>query len=379
MNKPVKFDMKLNSTQEIIDDIKAGKMVVIMDDEDRENEGDLLMAAGMVSADHINFMAKYGRGLICLTLSEQRCKQLRLPLMVGDNREVMETNFTVSIEAAEGVTTGISAADRATTIQAAIRPDATPGSIVQPGHVFPVMARKGGVLFRAGHTEAGCDLTRLAGFEPAAVIVEILNEDGSMARRKDLEQFAMKHDLKIGTIEDLIRYRIENEHTVERIVESPFPTEFGDFKLYAFEDSTAQELHLALVKGKINPDQPILVRVHVQNTLVDSLASTHGRGWPLHDIMKAVGEAGEGVIVFLRQAETPGDMVNLIESMLLGPGQVEHGDDQRTYGIGAQILADLGVRKMKLMSAPKVFHGLAGFGLEVVDYYTDEDEQNDEQ
>ena len=379
MNKPVKFDMKLNSTQEIIDDIKAGKMVVIMDDEDRENEGDLLMAAGKVSADHINFMARYGRGLICLTLSEQRCKQLRLPLMVGDNREVMETNFTVSIEAAEGVTTGISAADRATTIQAAIRPDASPGSIVQPGHVFPVMARKGGVLFRAGHTEAGCDLTRLAGFEPAAVIVEILNDDGSMARRKDLEQFAMKHELKIGTIEDLIRYRIENEHTVERIVESPFPTEFGDFKLYAFEDSTAQELHLALVKGKINPDQPILVRVHVQNTLVDSLASTHGRGWPLHDIMKAVGKAGEGVIVFLRQAETPRDMVNLIESMLLGPGQVEHGDDQRTYGIGAQILADLGVRKMKLMSAPKVFHGLAGFGLEVVDYYTDEDEQNDEQ
>jgi 3,4-dihydroxy 2-butanone 4-phosphate synthase/GTP cyclohydrolase II len=379
MNKPVKFDMKLNSTQEIIDDIKAGKMVVIMDDEDRENEGDLLMAAGKVSADHINFMATHGRGLICLTLSEQRCKQLRLPLMVGDNREVMETNFTVSIEAAEGVTTGISAADRATTIQAAIRPDASPGSIVQPGHVFPVMARKGGVLFRAGHTEAGCDLTRLAGFEPAAVIVEILNDDGSMARRKDLEQFAMKHELKIGTIEDLIRYRIENEHTVERIVESPFPTEFGDFKLYAFEDSTAQELHLALVKGKINPDQPILVRVHVQNTLVDSLASTHGRGWPLHDIMKAVGKAGEGVIVFLRQAETPRDMVNLIESMLLGPGQVEHGDDQRTYGIGAQILADLGVRKMKLMSAPKVFHGLAGFGLEVVDYYTDEDEQNDEQ
>jgi 3,4-dihydroxy 2-butanone 4-phosphate synthase/GTP cyclohydrolase II len=379
MNKPVKFDMKLNSTQEIIDDIKAGKMVVIMDDEDRENEGDLLMAAEKVSADHINFMAKYGRGLICLTLSERRCKQLRLPLMVGDNREVMETNFTVSIEAAEGVTTGISAADRATTVQAAIRPDASPGSIVQPGHVFPVMARKGGVLFRAGHTEAGCDLTRLAGFEPAAVIVEILNDDGSMARRKDLEQFAMKHNLKIGTIEDLIRYRIENEHTVERIVETPFPTEFGDFRLYAFEDSTAQELHLALVKGKIDPDQPILVRVHVQNTLVDSLASTHGRGWPLHDIMKAVGEAGEGVIVFLRQAETPRDMVNLIESMLLGPGQVEHGDDQRTYGIGAQILADLGVRKMKLMSAPKVFHGLAGFGLEVVDYYTDEDEQNDGQ
>ena len=372
MNKPVKFDMKLNSTQEIIDDIRAGKMVVIMDDEDRENEGDLLMAAEAVNADHINFMAKYGRGLICLTLSEKRCKQLRLPLMVGDNREVMETNFTVSIEAAEGVTTGISAADRATTIQAAIKPDATPGSVVQPGHIFPVMARKGGVLFRAGHTEAGCDLARLAGFEPAAAIVEILNDDGSMARRKDLEKFAALHGLKIGTIEDLIRYRIENEHTVERIVETRFPTDYGDFQLYAYEDSTAQELHLALVKGDINPEKPILVRVHVQNTLVDSLAGTHGRGWPLRDVMEIISNADEGVIVFLRQPETPKDMVNLVESMLLGHGSVDHGDDQRTYGIGAQILADLGVRKMRLLSAPNVFHGLAGFGLEVVDYYSEE-------
>jgi len=373
MNKPTQFDMKLNSTQEIIDDIKAGKMVVIMDDEDRENEGDILMAAEMVSADHINFMAKHGRGLICLTLSEKRCKQLRLPLMVGDNRAAMETNFTVSIEAAEGVTTGISAADRAATIRAAIEADATPESIVQPGHIFPVMARKGGVLFRAGHTEAGCDLARLAGFEPAAVIVEILNDDGSMARRKDLEKFAMKHDLKIGTIEDLIRYRIENEHTVERIVESRFPTDFGEFKLFAFEDSIAQELHLALVKGKIDPEKPIPVRVHVQNTLTDSLAGTEGRGWPLRDVMQTVDNAGEGVIVFLRQPESPRDMVHMIESMIHGHGDEDHGDDQRTYGIGAQILADLGVRKMSLLSAPKVFHGLAGFGLEVVEYFSDQE------
>ncbi len=364
--------MKLNSTQEIIDDIKAGKMVVIMDDEDRENEGDILMAAEVVTAGHINFMAKYGRGLICLTLSEKRCKQLRLPLMVGDNRELMETNFTVSIEAAEGVTTGISASDRATTIQAAIKADATPGSIVQPGHVFPVMARKGGVLFRAGHTEAGCDLARLAGFEPAAAIVEILNDDGSMARRKDLEKFATDHELKIGTIEDLIRYRIENEHTVERIVEASFATDYGKFNLYAFEDSTAQELHLALVKGIIDPERPIPVRVHVQNTLIDSLAGTQGRGWPLRDVMQTIDKAGEGVIVFLRQAETPKDMVNIIDSMIQGHGAEDQGDDQRTYGIGAQILADLGVRKMSLLSAPKVFHGLAGFGLEVVDYYTDQ-------
>ncbi|MEM7562159.1 MAG: bifunctional 3,4-dihydroxy-2-butanone-4-phosphate synthase/GTP cyclohydrolase II [Pseudomonadota bacterium] len=365
--------MTLNSTQEIIDDIKAGKMVVIMDDEDRENEGDIIMAAEAVTPDHINFMAKHARGLICLTLSEQRCKQLRLPLMVGDNREQMETNFTVSIEAAEGVTTGISAADRATTIHAAVKADATPGSIVQPGHIFPVMARKGGVLFRAGHTEAGCDLARLAGFEPAATIVEILNDDGTMARRKDLEVFAQKHDLKIGTIEDLIRYRIDNEHTVERIVESRFPTDYGDFRLFAFEDSIAQELHIALVKGSINAEKPVPVRVHVQNTLNDTLAGTLGRGWPLRDVMETISKDGEGVIVFLRQAETPRDMVQQIEMMIQGHGEEDRGDDQRTYGIGAQILADLGVRKMRLLSAPKIFHGLAGFGLEVVDYYTDQE------
>jgi len=278
--------MNLNSTKEIIDDIKAGKMVVIMDDEDRENEGDILMAAEAVTASNINFMAKFGRGLICLTLSEERCKQLCLPLMVGDNKAQLETNFTVSIEAAEGVTTGISASDRATTVLAAVKADASPNSIVQPGHIFPLMAKKGGVLIRAGHTEAGCDLARLAGFEPAAVIVEILNDDGTMARRPDLEVFAKQHDLKIGTIEDLIRYRIENENTVERIVESKFPTDFGDFQLYAYEDNIAQELHLALVKGDINPDKPIPVRVHVQDTLHDALSGTTGRGWPLQDVMK---------------------------------------------------------------------------------------------
>ena len=365
--------MNLNSTQEIIDDIKAGKMVVIMDDEDRENEGDLLMAAEAINADAINFMARYGRGLICLTLSEQRCQQLRLPLMVGDNQAHMETNFTVSIEAAEGVTTGISASDRATTVLAAVKSDATPESIVQPGHIFPIMARKGGVLIRAGHTEAGCDLARLAGFEAAAVIVEILNEDGTMARRNDLEIFAKEHDLKIGTIEDLIRYRIENEHSVERIVESRFPTDFGEFKLYAYEDSIGQELHLALVKGKIDADKPVPVRVHVQNTLTDTLAGTIGRGWPLRDVMKSIDKEGEGVIVFLRQPETPKDLVMQIETMIRdeAQGDEEHNEDLRTYGIGAQILADLGVRKMNLMSAPKRFHALAGFGLEIVDYYTD--------
>lgn len=365
--------MKLNSTKEIIEDIGAGKMVVIMDDEARENEGDILMAAEAVTADHINFMAKHGRGLICLTLSEQRCQQLRLPLMVGDNKTQMDTNFTVSIEAADGVTTGISAADRATTILAAVKPDANPQDLVQPGHIFPVMARQGGVLIRAGHTEAGCDLARLAGFESAAVIVEILNDDGSMARRSDLEAFAKKHGIKIGTIEDLIRYRIENEHTVERIVETRFPTDFGDFELYAYEDTIAQDLHIALVKGKIDSNQPIPVRVHVQNTLADALCGTAGRGWPLRDVMKTIERLGQGVIVFLRQAETPKDLVREIEAIIRDEASHEEDqtDDLRTYGIGAQILADLGVRKMNLLSAPKKFHALAGFGLEVVEYYTE--------
>ncbi|MCH8177328.1 MAG: 3,4-dihydroxy-2-butanone-4-phosphate synthase [Proteobacteria bacterium] len=365
--------MKLNSTKEIIEDIGAGKMVVIMDDEDRENEGDILMAAEAVNPGHINFMAKYGRGLICLTLPEQRCRQLRLPLMVGDNRAQMETNFTVSIEAAEGVTTGISAADRATTILAAVKAEARPEDIVQPGHIFPVMARQGGVLIRAGHTEAGCDLARLAGFESAAVIVEILNDDGSMARRSDLEAFAQMHDLKMGTIEDLIRYRIENEHSVERIVQSRFPTDFGDFDLYAYEDTIAQDLHIVLVKGKIDSNQPIPVRVHVQNTLADALCGTAGRGWPLRDVMKKIEELGQGVIVFLRQPETPKELVREIESIIRDEAghEEDQPDDLKTYGIGAQILADLGVRKMNLFSAPKKFHALAGFGLEVVEYYSE--------
>lgn len=366
--------MALNTTEEIIEDIKAGKMVIIMDDEDRENEGDLLMAAQAVRPDDINFMARYGRGLICLTLSQQRCQQLRLPLMVGDNTAHMETNFTVSIEAARGVTTGISAADRAVTIQAAVKTDAVPEDLVQPGHIFPLMARTGGVLTRAGHTEAGCDLARLAGFEAAAVIVEILNEDGTMARRPDLETFAEEHDLKIGTIEDLIRYRVENEKTLERIVETPFPTDFGNFRLIAYEDTIDQELHLALVKGEIRSDQPTAVRVHVQNTLQDALCGTSGRGWPLRDVMQKIDDMGEGVIVFLRQSETPRKMVQNIEAIIREEHEKHddaHADDLRTYGIGAQILADLGIHKMKLLSAPKKFHALAGFGLEVVEYISD--------
>lgn len=365
--------MKLNTTEEIIEDLKAGKMVVIMDDEDRENEGDLIMLAEAVTPKDINFMAQYGRGLICLTLSQQRCQQLRLPLMVGDNTAQLSTNFTVSIEAAEGVTTGISAADRAATILAAVKKDAVPADLVQPGHIFPLMAKPGGVLTRAGHTEAGCDMARLADAEPASVIVEILNEDGSMARRPDLEVFAEKHDLKLGTIEDLIRYRIENEKTVEKIVESPFATDHGDFRLHAYEDAIDKELHLALVKGSLDTSKPVPVRVHVQNTLSDSLFGTEGRGWPLGDVMRKIDTLGEGVLIFLRQSERPRDMVKKIEQLMIDQEHAREEDDGelRTYGIGAQILADLGIKQMKLLSAPKKFHALAGFGLEVTEYISE--------
>ena len=364
--------MLLNNIEEIIEDIRQGKMVVIMDDENRENEGDLLMAASAVTAEDINFMARYGRGLICLTLSEARCRQLRLPQMVDATDDMHGTNFTVSIEAAEGVTTGISASDRAITVQAAVAENAGPQDIVQPGHVFPLRAQPGGVLNRAGHTEAGCDFARLAGFEPAAVIVEILNDDGTMARRPDLEKFAKEHDLKIGTIEDLIRYRIENEKTVERVAESDFPNDFGHFRLYAYQDEIGNDLHLALVKGEIDKDKPVRVRVHMENTMCDVLASSKKRGWPLRDAMKEIADADEpGVIVILREPESARQivqwMVNHTEDATSNNASPK---DLRTYGIGAQILIDLDVHKMRLMAAPRRIHGLAGFGLEVVDYIT---------
>jgi len=349
--------MLLNNIEEIIEDIKQGKMVVIMDDEDRENEGDLLMAAS-------------GRGLICLTLSEERCRQLRLPQMVDNTDDMHGTNFTVSIEAAEGVTTGISAADRAITVQAAVAAGASAQNIVQPGHVFPLKAQPGGVLNRAGHTEAGCDLARLAGHEPAAVIVEILNDDGSMARRPDLEKFAQEHNLKIGTIEDLIRYRIQNEKTVERVAESDFPNEFGHFRLFAYQDSIGNDLHLALVKGDINPDQPVRVRVHMENTMCDVLSSSKKCGWPLRDAMKSIADANEpGVIIILREPESARKIVQwMLDHKEESKDDSGSPEELRTHGIGAQILMDLNVHKMRLLSAPKRIHGLAGFGLEVVDY-----------
>ncbi len=366
--------MPLNTTEEIIDDLRQGKMVIIMDDEDRENEGDLLMAAEAVTPEAINFMARYGRGLICLTLTKERCEQLRLPLMVDQNDSAHSTNFTVSIEAAQGVTTGISAADRATTIMATVRKDAQPQDLVQPGHIFPLMAQPGGVLVRAGHTEAGCDLVRLAGKIPSAVIVEILNEDGSMARHADLEAFAREHNLKMGTIADLIQYRVSNEKSIERISECTLPTEHGEFRLVAYQDCIDNELHLALVLGKIMPGEPTLVRVHMQHTLCDLFATKHaGCGWPLNNAMAQVAREGSGVIVVLRNHDTSREIIQRMRDFQIHDAedvvpQRTSGNHLRTFGVGAQILADLGVRQMRLLSAPKSIHAISGFDLEVVEY-----------
>ena len=369
--------MALNSSKEIIEDIRQGKMVILMDDEDRENEGDLIMAAEMVRPDDINFMARYGRGLICLTLSKERCERLRLPMMVSQNNERHTTNFTISIEAAEGVTTGISAADRAVTIRAAVAANAKASDLVQPGHIFPLMAQPGGVLTRAGHTEAGSDLARLAGLEPASVIVEILNEDGTMARRPDLEKFAAEHNIKIGTIADLIEYRMLNEKTLERVVTSKMPTEFGEFKLHAYRNVIDNQVHLALVKGDLEPGKASLVRVHVENSLCDIFGSQrHDCGWPLRDALKRIAEEGQGVAIILRLADESDVIINRIKHYAeqdegIDQPRAESGNDLRTFGIGAQILTDLGVHKMRVLSAPKKMHGLSGFGLEVIEYVHD--------
>jgi 3,4-dihydroxy 2-butanone 4-phosphate synthase/GTP cyclohydrolase II len=357
----------------IVEDLRQGKMVIIVDDEDRENEGDLIMAAARVRPEDINFMARFGRGLICLTLTRARCQQLRLPLMVGDTDRQQSTNFTVSIEAAEGVTTGISAQDRARTVRVAVSQDATPEDIRQPGHIFPLMAQSGGVLTRAGHTEAGCDLARLAGFEPAAVIVEILNEDGSMARRPQLERFAREHGLNIGTIADLIRYRLQHEESVERVGEQSIDTEFGTFRLLAYEDHVSRNVHLALVKGDLTRPEPPMVRVHVQDTLGDVVGVRSPElGWPLRSAMEQIATAGHGVVVLLHYGASPRDLLAAFRSLGRAPGGERPpppgGQILRSYGTGAQILRDLGVHRMRVLSAPKQMHGLSAFGLEVVEY-----------
>jgi len=356
---------------EIIEDIQQGKMVILVDDEDRENEGDLIMAAQWVRPEDINFMAAYGRGLICLTLSKERCEQLELPLMVSQTSDKHGTNFTLSIEASEGVTTGISAADRAVTIRKAVAANAVPSDIVQPGHIFPIMAKPGGVLNRAGHTEAGCDLARMAGLEPAAAIVEILKEDGSMARREDLEVFAKEHQLKMGTIADLIEYRIRNEKTIEVVAECNMPTAFGDFRMVSYRETLENQIHFALIKGEISQTDDVMIRVHMRDVLSDVLGGERkGFPLPLSKAMKAIQEEGKGVIVVLNKTETNEQLIERMQRCQ----QQDQGhtlpkkeplSDIRTFGVGAQILSDIGVARMQVIGTPMKMHALAGFGLEV--------------
>jgi 3,4-dihydroxy 2-butanone 4-phosphate synthase/GTP cyclohydrolase II len=366
--------LKLNTIDELLEDLRRARMIVVMDDEDRENEGDLVMAAERVRPEDVNFMARYGRGLICLTLTRERCRQLRLPLMVSDTDQVHLTNFTVSIEATEGVTTGISAYDRAHTIRTAVGREARPEDLRQPGHIFPLMAQPGGVLTRAGHTEAGCDLARLAGFEPAAVIVEILNEDGTMARRPDLERFAREHDLRIGTIADLIRYRLHNERTVERVSDQEVDTEFGRFRMCWYEDHVHRTVHAALVKGDPTRSPPPLVRVHLKDTLRDVIGVQGEGGWTLRSVMQRIAAEPAGIVIILRQLESPRDIMESVKALETGGAQHESepphpgGTVLRTYGVGAQILQDLGVRRMRVLSSPKQMLGISAFDLEVTEY-----------
>ena len=355
--------MALNTAEELIEDIRAGKMVILMDDEDRENEGDIIVASECVTAEHINFMARFARGLICMPMTRERCETLQLPLMAPRNGSGFGTKFTVSIEAAEGVTTGISAADRARTVQAAVVKHAVAEDIVSPGHIFPLMAQPGGVLARAGHTEAACDLARMAGFEPSGVICEIMNDDGTMARRPELELFAEQHGLKIGTIADLIHYRMIHERTVERVSEQPLDTELGQFTLVTYRDEVEDTVHMALTRGEISPEDPTLVRVHNMEPLRDLLMVTVPGRWSLRAAMSEVAKAGSGVVLLLGNP--------LTGPQLLAQLNRQHSPSPATYstvGAGSQILRDLGVRKMRLMSSPMKFNAISGFDLEVVEY-----------
>ncbi len=365
--------MAFATPEEIIEEIKNGRMVIMMDDEDRENEGDLIMAACHIDANAINFMLEYGKGLICLTLTQNKANQLDLKPMVQKNQSPFATNFTTSIEAATGVTTGISAQDRARTIQVATNPNACATDLVQPGHIFPIVARDGGVLTRAGHTEAGCDLARLAGCTPEAVIVEILNEDGTMARRDDLEIFAQKHNLKMGTIADLIEYRIKHETTIEILASQPFHTEYGHFTITPFKDTIAGQIHYALQKGPIHPAEITLVRVHSHNFFCDSLGAhmSEKKSWTLRDSLKKIAQE-KGVVVILQPPQKP--ETQLAQLHLYNAHHAPQPDRTREVGLGSQILKALGIRKMQLLNTPAHYRSLSGFGLEIVGFITDNQE-----
>jgi 3,4-dihydroxy 2-butanone 4-phosphate synthase/GTP cyclohydrolase II len=364
--------MAISPVEEIVADMRAGRMVILVDEEDRENEGDLVLAADHVSADAINFMARFGRGLICLTLTRERCDRLQLPPMTVRNGDKKGTAFTVSIEAAEGVTTGISAADRSRTVQAAVAREAQPDDLVQPGHIFPLQAVEGGVLMRAGHTEAGCDLAAMAGCSPASVICEIMKDDGTMARLPDLQVFAATHGLKIGTIADLIEHRSRVESLVEKMGSRALNTAFGEFTVHAFKDKTTHGVHLALVKGQWSPGDTIAARVHEPMSMLDALEVNRAmHSWSLDASLARVSAEGQGVVVLLNCGESADQLLAQFD----GTARASHGPergrmDLRSYGIGAQILRECGVHKMKLMGNPRRMPSMTGYGLEITGYIT---------
>ena len=362
----------ISPVEDIVADMRAGRIVILIDEEDRENEGDLVLAADHVTAESINFMARFGRGLICLTLTRERCELLQLPPMATRNGTKHATAFTVSIEAAEGVTTGISAADRARTVQAAVAKTATADDLVQPGHIFPLQAVDGGVLMRAGHTEAGCDLAAMAGCTPAAVICEIMKDDGTMARLPDLLIFAAEHALKIGTIADLIEYRSRNESLIEKIGNRSLQTAFGEFTALAFKDKPSQGLHLALVKGTWSSAETIAARVHEPLSVLDALETSRSmHSWNLDESLKYIADQGKGVVVLLNCGESPAQLLAQFEGTARASQAPERGRmDLRTYGIGAQILRECGVQKMNLLGNPRRMPSMMGYGLEIAAYVT---------
>jgi 3,4-dihydroxy 2-butanone 4-phosphate synthase/GTP cyclohydrolase II len=366
----------ISPVEDIVADMRAGRMVILVDEEDRENEGDLVLAADHVTAEAINFMARYGRGLICLTLTRERCERLQLPPMVARNGTKMGTAFTVSIEAAQGVTTGISAADRARTVQAAVARDAKVTDLVQPGHIFPLQAVDGGVLMRAGHTEAGCDLAGMAGCSPSAVICEIMKDDGTMARLPDLQLFAAEHGLKIGTIADLIEHRSRHDSLIEKIGERTIQTAFGEFAVHAFKDKPSQGLHLALVKGQWGADETVAARVHEPLSVLDALETGRSmHSWSLDQSLAHLAKAGKGVAVLLNCGESAAQLLAQFEGTARASQAPERGRmDLRTYGVGAQILRECGVHKMQLMGNPRRMPSMTGYGLEITGYIANKKE-----
>jgi len=369
----------LDSVAEILAELRAGRMVVVMDDEDRENEGDLIMAAECVTPDAVAFMIRHTSGIICVPMEEQRLARLELPQMVPVNDEQQRTAFTVSVDVRAGTTTGVSSADRAATIRALADEASVPGDFARPGHIFPLRSRRGGVLVRAGHTEAAIDLCRLAGCKPMGVLCEVMNEDGSMARRPQLEEFARRHQLRIGTIADLIRHRLRTERSVERISEHSVQTELGEFRLYAYQDRASLEVHVALARGRLDGPETPLVRVHLADTLRD-LFGIHAatRAWTLRAAMQRIAEAGNGVVIVLRQQESARELADSLRTLAPAAAAAEaaqaraEGVVLRTFGVGAQILQDLGVKRMRVLSAPKQMHGISAFGLEVEGYVGEE-------